>query len=251
MALRLLIYGISGTPIFEIGERLAQFHQLDYFTIEHVPEEHDSYFDDTKIPSVDFDTGDFTNGSESKHMVRDPGSLKLDKEIENADPNVPDSESSDELNSDEINCIYDMKQGIVVTQIPDRDLIDWATHMLFLDGDEKEIINWFSKRRHCPICKAVYHMEEKVPLVSHRCDRCGGDLIQKNEDMAEDIQQEFKSWRNAFWAFEEMAKHQHKYKRLDIEKVKDFSDLCSRVNLWTRKHIEVIPINWWEQANLG
>jgi len=249
MALRLLIFGTAGTPIFELGERIASFHELDYYTIEHVPEEHDSYFDNDRIPSVNFDTGDFMTGSDSQHMVRDPGSLRRDLELEDADPGVPDSDFDDRLNPEEINCVYDMKQGVVATQIPDRDLVKWATHVIFLKGDEKKIMAWFSKRRSCPTCNAVYHMEEKVPVVNHRCDRCGTDIIQKDEDQAEKIKQEFKAWRNAFWGFEETAKEHRHYKKIDIEKMRDFDDLASRVNLWVRKEIEIKKINWWAEIN--
>lgn len=247
--LRLLIYGVPGTPVFELGERLSKFHELDYFTIEHFPDERETYFDD-KIPEVAFDTGDFSSGSDSQHMVRDPGSLRREINLEEADPSVPDSEMTDELGRDEISCVQDMQQGVVATQIPDRELVEWATHVIFLEGDEKKIISWFSKRRLCPTCNAVYHLEEKVPLVEHRCDRCGTDLAIKDEDAPENIKEEFKAWRNSFWAFEEMSKEQKKYKRVNIEKIKDFSDLASRVNLWTRKHIERLPLNWWEVANV-
>ena len=88
--LRLLIYGVPGTQIFEVGERLAEFHKLEYFTIEKVPEEHESYFDD-KIKSVPFDTGDFMSGSESQNMVRDPKTLALDRELESIDASIPDA----------------------------------------------------------------------------------------------------------------------------------------------------------------
>ena len=195
------------------------------------------------------DTGDFSEGSESQHFVRSPGALKIDKYIEESDPSVPDSESSDQLDENEIDNINGMKQGIIATQIPDRRLVEWATHVLYLEGDEFKIINWFSKRRHCPVCQAFYHMDEKVPVVKHRCDRCGTDLIHKEEDDPQNIKEEFKCWRNSFWAFEEMAKHQKKFKMINIEKMKSFDDLTSRVNLWVRDHIELIPLNWWEAVN--
>jgi len=248
--LRLLIYGVPGTPVFELGERIAQFYETDYFTIENVPEERDSYFDD-KIPEVSFDTGDFSTGSDSQHMVRDPSSLRLEQELGDADPIVPDSDFEDKLENEEIDCIYGMNQGVVATQIPDRDLINWSTHVVYLEGDEKRICDWFDKRRFCPVCESVYHLEDKVPLVLHRCDRCGTDLIQKDDDHAGTIKEEFKVWRNSFWGFEETAKNQKKFKRINVEKIRDFDDLSSRVNLWVRKDFERRSLNWWSDAIMG
>ena len=245
--LRLLLWGVPGTPVFELGERISSFYQIDYFTIENVPEEHDSYFDD-KIPEVPFDTGDFMTGSESQHMVRDPGTLRQDLELSEEGPVVPDSDFNDKLNEEEIDYIYEMNQGVVATQIPDRELINWATHVIYLEGEEKKICNWFSKRRMCPSCNAVYHLEDKVPLVLHRCDRCGTDLIQKDEDQFSVIKKEFKVWRNSFWGFEETSKAQNKFKRLNIEKLRDFNDLASRVNLWVRGDFEERSLNWWDAA---
>lgn len=249
--LKLLIYGVPGTPVFEIGERLSEFHELNYYTIEKVPESHDSYFDD-KIPEVSFDTGDFMNGSESQHMVRDPGSLRLDKELSDADASIPDAgEYEDCLIIEELACIFDIKQGVVSTEIPDRKLVEWATHVLFLQADEKKVVSWFNKRRFCPVCETVYHLEEKVPIVLHRCDRCGTDLIQQEKDQPQEIRDQFKAWRNAFWKFEETAKQQGKFKIVNIDKCRDFSDVISRVNLWVRNEIEYQVDSWWEVAQTG
>jgi adenylate kinase len=42
-------------------------------------------------------------------------------------------------------------------------------------------------RRTCEKCKAVYHMAERPPKVEGRCDRCDGNLFQREDDRPESI----------------------------------------------------------------
>jgi len=235
--LRLLIYGVPGTPIFEVGERLAEFHKIDYFTIEKVPENHDSYFDD-KIPEVSFDTGDFTNGSDSQHMVRDPKSLVLDEELESAEAGIPDAGPYEDcLNTQERFLVESIDQGIVTTEIPDRSLISWATHVVFLKSDERKVIRWFAKRVKCPSCKTVYHIEDKPSKIKGKCDRCGTVLEREEADDPKLIFDQFKAWKSSFWKFEETAKEEGHFKVINIDKMNKFSDLISRVDLYVRDAI--------------
>lgn len=247
--LRLLIYAVPGAPCFELGEKISDFYDLAYLSIEKVDEKEDSYFDD-KIPEIPFDTGDFMSGSESQHFVRDPRSMRIDNELENASAYISDPQDYDDvLSEDEISFVFqDLNQGIIATEIPDRRLIDWATHVIFLEADESGVVDWFSKRRFCPTCTNVHHLEDKPPTVKGKCDRCGSDLARRPEDAPEEIKAQFKAWRNGFWKFEETAKQKEIYKRLNVSKLRDFQDLCSRVNLWVRNDIEYRSDNWWDTA---
>ena len=140
-----------------------------------------------------------------------------------------------------------MRQGIVASDVPDVKLVEWATHVVFLESDEKKVINWFRQRRHCRTCKAVYHLEEKVPVQMNRCDRCGTSLVFDPKDSPAEIKSQFKAWRNSFWRIEETAKRKGIFKKINIDKMKTFNDLCSRINLWVRKEIQ-IDNNWWDVA---
>lgn len=246
MPLRLLIYGNPGTKIFELGGRLSEFHRLDYYTIERVPENHDSYFDD-KIETVLFDTGDFMSGSESQHMVRDPKSSRIEKEIGEAKAGIPDAGSFDDfLNQQEQFIVDSINQGIIVTDIPDLGLVDWATHVVFLYTDEKFLLDWFAKRLVCPSCRTIFHLEEKPPVVRGKCDRCGTVLSRKEEDDPLLIHEQFKAWKSAFWKFDDRARDRE-FKMINVDKVTDFRDLVSRVDLWARDAI-VVQDGWYSTA---
>jgi adenylate kinase len=49
------------------------------------------------------------------------------------------------------------------------------------------IVARLSGRRTCPGCKAVYHISTRPPRAADVCDRCGGRLMQRDDDRPESI----------------------------------------------------------------
>ena len=47
---------------------------------------------------------------------------------------------------------------------------------------DDELIPRLTGRRICQSCGATYHMEFRKPAVDQICDRCGGDLYQRDDD---------------------------------------------------------------------
>ena len=54
-------------------------------------------------------------------------------------------------------------------------------------ASETLIIERLSGRRVCKQCRTGYHVANKPPRVSGRCDACGGELIQRDDDKPEAI----------------------------------------------------------------
>jgi adenylate kinase len=50
-----------------------------------------------------------------------------------------------------------------------------------------EIVSRLSGRRTCRQCKAVYHITGQPPKLEGVCDRCGGELFQREDDRPEAI----------------------------------------------------------------
>jgi adenylate kinase len=50
-----------------------------------------------------------------------------------------------------------------------------------------EIVRRLSGRRTCERCKSVFHVSERPPKVNGVCDRCGGQLYQREDDRPESI----------------------------------------------------------------
>ena len=60
-----------------------------------------------------------------------------------------------------------------------------AALLLFLDPED--LIKRSSGRRICKNCEAVYHLLMNAPKKPGVCDRCGGTLIQREDDQEETV----------------------------------------------------------------
>lgn len=59
--------------------------------------------------------------------------------------------------------------------------------VLELVVDEDEVIRRLSGRRTCRGCGKIWHVEFDPPMVEGRCDRCSGELFQRDDDRAQTI----------------------------------------------------------------
>lgn len=50
-----------------------------------------------------------------------------------------------------------------------------------------EIVARLSGRRTCSLCKAVYNVKERPPKVEGKCDKCNGELFQREDDKPESV----------------------------------------------------------------
>lgn len=66
---------------------------------------------------------------------------------------------------------------------------------LNLDVDDDELVNRLTKRRSCPKCNAVYHLIYNPPKVEGVCDKCGGELYQRDDDKEETVMNRLKVYR--------------------------------------------------------
>jgi adenylate kinase len=55
--------------------------------------------------------------------------------------------------------------------------------VLFVELEDQVIVNRLSKRRSCPVCGAVYHLEHNPPGKEGVCDVCGSGLVQRGDDV--------------------------------------------------------------------
>ena len=70
--------------------------------------------------------------------------------------------------------------------------LDHVVHVTL--GDEA-IVARLSKRRSCPGCGAVYHLESKPPKRKGVCDICGARLVQRDDDRPEVIRNRLRVYR--------------------------------------------------------
>lgn len=59
--------------------------------------------------------------------------------------------------------------------------------LVVLDVERGEVVERLSGRRTCTQCKTVWHVKHNRPAVEGVCDRCGGKLVQRDDDRPETI----------------------------------------------------------------
>lgn len=72
----------------------------------------------------------------------------------------------------------------------DRLLVELGQNidaLVVLDVNRDAVVERLSGRRTCTQCKTVWHVTNNRPAVEGVCDRCGGKLVQREDDKPETI----------------------------------------------------------------
>jgi len=64
---------------------------------------------------------------------------------------------------------------------------DGITHVVSIEVDEPELIKRLTGRRTCKKCGAMFHEVFEPPKSEGECDKCGGELYQRDDDKKETI----------------------------------------------------------------
>lgn len=65
---------------------------------------------------------------------------------------------------------------------------------IFLEVPREDLLGRLTGRRVCSKCGATYHVLSKKPREEGLCDRCGGELIQREDDKEEVIGKRLKAY---------------------------------------------------------
>ncbi len=84
-----------------------------------------------------------------------------------------------------------MRQARELDEILRREGME-LTAAIYLDVPEDEIVRRLSGRLSCKICGVVYHVQFNPPKEDLRCDACGGELYQREDDKEEVVRQRFR-----------------------------------------------------------
>jgi adenylate kinase len=63
-----------------------------------------------------------------------------------------------------------------------KDLGQGLDRVVYFDVSEPELRRRLTGRRSCPRCQAIFHLVSAPPGVEGRCDRCGSELVQREDD---------------------------------------------------------------------
>jgi len=67
--------------------------------------------------------------------------------------------------------------------------------VVWVENDDDKIITRTVKRRICPECKKVYHLEFKPPKEGKFCKECGTEVIHRSDDTEEKIKSRLNEFR--------------------------------------------------------
>ena len=67
--------------------------------------------------------------------------------------------------------------------------------VILFDVPDEVVVERLSGRRVCPGCGAVYHMKFNPPKKDEICDRCGTELIQREDDREEVVRNRLEVYR--------------------------------------------------------
>ncbi len=99
--------------------------------------------------------------------------------------------------------------------------------VLDIDVKPEVLIDRIVGRRVCPTCGATFHIKNNPPKVEGVCDKCGGKLIQRNDDTYETAENRLKVYDNQTAPLLDYYKNQHLLKTVngDQDFAKVFEDI--------------------------
>ena len=78
-----------------------------------------------------------------------------------------------------------------IAQAEALDKIVVIDKVLDFTASEEIIIDRLSGRRICKSCGAIYHIRNIIPKVKGVCDKCGGEVYQRDDDKPKAIKERF------------------------------------------------------------
>lgn len=100
-------------------------------------------------------------------------------------------------------------------------------HVISIEVDDEELVTRLTGRRMCKDCGESFHVVFNPPAKDGVCDRCGGELYQRDDDKEETIRQRLAVYREQTQPLIAYYQEQGKVRR--IEGMGSIEEIFSRV----------------------
>lgn len=88
-------------------------------------------------------------------------------------------------------------------------------NVLNLEVEESEIVKRLSGRRSCEVCQNTFHIYFSIPKKEGICDKCGGRLIQRNDDKEETVRERLRVYKEKTEPLVNYYSHKGLLKKID------------------------------------
>src|SRR3989338_4793510 len=106
------------------------------------------------------------------------------------------------------------------------------TKVINFKASEKTIIKRLGGRRMCSKCDAIYHLQNIPPKKAGICDKCGGELIQRQDDKPEVIKNRIEVYKKQTAPVMDFYEKRKLLINVDTEKPIEeiFEDTCRAID---------------------
>ncbi len=103
-------------------------------------------------------------------------------------------------------------------------------HVICIEVPSEELIARLTGRRTCKECGAGYHLKFDPPKVDNVCDKCGGELYQRDDDNEETVKARLKVYEEQTFPLIEYYDKQGKLRRIDgVGEIKTIFERITKV----------------------
>ncbi len=101
--------------------------------------------------------------------------------------------------------------------------------VMILNIDSQTAMNRITGRRVCVNCGAIYSVYTEAPKVSGSCDKCGGRLIQREDDRIEVVRERFRGYERDTLPVVEFFRNEFRHLTMEESAPKTPNELFARV----------------------
>jgi len=170
--MKLLIFGPPGSGKGTLSEQFSLATGIKHISTGDIFREHIKNKDDLGLKILQTNKGSLVSDSLTNEIVKD----RLSKD--------------------------DVKENFILDGYPRTknqalflESISNISGVIFVDLDDKSIIKRITRRRVCPKCGAIYHLDFKKPKVDGICDKCKTKLIQREDDNVKTVKKRLETYK--------------------------------------------------------